>query len=86
MPGDWRCQECDFHNFARNTTCYRCDAEKPHDENEYGPRAFTDARAGYWTCPECSAHNMAGVEACLRCDTNKPHNSEWASRSSENRS
>merc|ERR1719436_798432 len=26
--GDWDCPSCDFHNFARNTSCMKCDCPK----------------------------------------------------------
>ena len=27
-PGDWSCPDCNQHNFARNTECYKCGAPK----------------------------------------------------------
>ncbi|EGF78469.1 hypothetical protein BATDEDRAFT_26515 [Batrachochytrium dendrobatidis JAM81] len=28
-PGDWNCSECNSHNFASRTACFRCKAVKP---------------------------------------------------------
>lgn len=28
-PGDWGCPECGFHNYSRNSECYRCHACRP---------------------------------------------------------
>ena len=30
-PGDWNCAECQAHNFARNSQCFRCKAPKPFE-------------------------------------------------------
>ncbi|XP_075265713.1 uncharacterized protein LOC142358137 [Convolutriloba macropyga] len=75
--GDWICPECDQHNFARNVSCYRCDADKPSalDQDE------GHAEMEYWTCPECNAHNLGTERACLRCDAAKPSQSQWVARS-----
>uniref|UniRef100_A0A7S1FEY2 RanBP2-type domain-containing protein n=1 Tax=Noctiluca scintillans TaxID=2966 RepID=A0A7S1FEY2_NOCSC len=29
LPGDWTCDRCNFHNFARNLSCKNCGASKP---------------------------------------------------------
>ena len=35
-PGDWKCPECDDHQFARNTHCRLCQTAKPKGEGKGG--------------------------------------------------
>lgn len=44
-PGDWFCQACGNHNFARNVACKRCGAPKPDGAPDGGrPRSRSPLR------------------------------------------
>jgi len=66
--GDWDCPECDAHNYANRTECYKCNVKKP--------LSASAKRPGDWYCPDCSAHNYTSREKCFRCKREKPEGSE----------
>ncbi|GAQ84244.1 zinc finger (Ran-binding) family protein, partial [Klebsormidium nitens] len=58
LPGDWKCKDCAFPNFARNVVCKRCGAPGPGIDGDRAPLfrgggygqqrpAYGDARGGY---------------------------------------
>ncbi|KAL2635431.1 hypothetical protein R1flu_006910 [Riccia fluitans] len=61
-PGDWKCPECDFVNFARNRSCRECDAKRPSPE----------MRRGDWSCPECGFLNFSRNRECHDCKAERP--------------
>jgi hypothetical protein len=61
-PGDWICQGCNAHNFARRDVCLRCRRSRPQ------PRL----REGDWICPGCTAHNFARRQSCHQCKGARP--------------
>ena len=66
-PGDWRCPDCNFINFARRNSCKECGCERP--EREIGQ---PQGRPGDWNCPSCNYHNFAYRDACGQCGEDKP--------------
>ncbi|CAJ1453472.1 unnamed protein product [Effrenium voratum] len=75
-PGDWNCKSCGDLQFARNTKCRRCGADKPSDSELAGrPVVAADGRPmrpGDWICPNCSDHVFAKNDACRKCGTTRP--------------
>jgi len=79
-PGDWNCKACGDLQFARNTKCRRCGADKPSQEElDAAPPAQIKMapngrpmRPGDWLCPGCSDHNFARNPQCRKCGTPKP--------------
>jgi inhibitor of KinA sporulation pathway (predicted exonuclease) len=61
-PGDWRCPDCSFVNFARRNSCKDCGCDRP--ERELGGNS---GRPGDWNCTSCSYHNFAYREECGQC-------------------
>lgn len=66
-PGDWRCPDCSFVNFARRDSCKDCGCERP--EREIGQ---SQGRPGDWNCSSCNYHNFAYRDACGQCGDHKP--------------
>ena len=71
-PGNWDCPQCDGHNFAKNTACYRCQQPKPiiPFTREHPPKA-TNA-TGVPTMPylfilfvQTSAHSPQSKRICI---------------------
>lgn len=79
-PGDWNCKACGDLQFARNTKCRRCGAEKPSEAElaAAGPvRANVSPdgrpmRPGDWICPICADHVFAKNEQCRKCGHPRP--------------
>lgn len=75
-PGDWNCKLCGDLQFARNTKCRRCGAEKPSDAELAAAPAVApngrQMRPGDWMCPMCGDHVFAKHEACRKCSTPRP--------------
>lgn len=69
-PGDWRCPQCNNHNFKFRTCCNRCQAEKPDDASIETPKSDFRGkiRPGDWTCCGCENRNFAFRDVCNRCD------------------
>jgi len=70
QPGDWYCDKCQSHNFARNLSCFNCKAPL-EDNTKRVPRSRQPTaaeRSGDWYCPECDARNFARSKACHRCE------------------
>ncbi|KAL3692565.1 hypothetical protein R1sor_006216 [Riccia sorocarpa] len=61
-PGDWKCPQCEFLNFARNRNCRECDARRPTPE----------MRPGDWLCPECDFLNFSRNRECHECKAERP--------------
>ncbi|XP_024522118.1 RNA-binding protein FUS-like isoform X1 [Selaginella moellendorffii] len=71
-PGDWYCVECNAHNFASRTGCYKCGAFRDHDgevgiDRRFDPSSdrrdssFSSRR--YFTSPSSSASSYASAGA-----------------------
>jgi hypothetical protein len=71
-PGDWRCGDCNFVNFARRTSCKECGSERPAREIGGGSNIEESGRPGDWNCPSCNYHNFAYRSECGRCGEEKP--------------
>eukprot|EP01004_Peranema_trichophorum_P007381 NODE_6157_length_919_cov_40.679648_g5566_i0.p1 GENE.NODE_6157_length_919_cov_40.679648_g5566_i0~~NODE_6157_length_919_cov_40.679648_g5566_i0.p1 ORF type:complete len:267 (+),score=31.25 NODE_6157_length_919_cov_40.679648_g5566_i0:62-862(+) len=69
-PGDWICQTCDAHNFAKRGICFKCQTPKGGGgggyNSGYGPDALPFEH-GDWYCPSCETHNFARRANCFRC-------------------
>ncbi|CAA0841415.1 Ran BP2/NZF zinc finger-like superfamily protein [Striga hermonthica] len=71
--GDWICPKCNFHNFARNIKCLRCDTfseerlRKVAAEQENLP-----LKKGDWVCGKCNFLNFARNTKCLQCKEKPP--------------
>ncbi|CAM9989022.1 unnamed protein product, partial [Ectocarpus sp. 8 AP-2014] len=46
--GDWDCPSCQFHNFASRQVCYKCQAPRPHDADDYGGGGGGRRGGGGW--------------------------------------
>jgi len=68
-PGDWRCGDCNFVNFARRDSCKDCGSERP-DDVQRAPQQ--QGRPGDWSCEGCSYFNFAYREVCGQCGDRKP--------------
>mmetsp|Transcript_12441 Transcript_12441/g.26928 ORF Transcript_12441/g.26928 Transcript_12441/m.26928 type:complete len:378 (-) Transcript_12441:166-1299(-) len=85
-PGDWNCKSCGDLQFARNSKCRRCGADKPSDA-EIAAQATAAAaaatlglsknglqmRPGDWICPSCGDHVFAKNANCRKCGTARPN-------------
>ncbi|KAK9865777.1 hypothetical protein WJX84_011091 [Apatococcus fuscideae] len=75
-PGDWVCPECNANNFARRTSCFKCDASRPAGmparfaERRSSPDAA--AQPGDWACAECGFSNFARRKTCFQCNAGRP--------------
>ncbi|CAM6095443.1 unnamed protein product [Calypogeia fissa] len=74
-PGDWKCEECQYVNFARNRTCRECDAFRPTPE----------IRPGDWRCPECNFVNFSRNQQCHDCKCDRPAGAGYKSSSERDR-
>merc|ERR550519_2677321 len=66
---DWDCDACGATgNFARRTTCFKCDAPKPDNPTLTKPKVD-------WDCTECGATGVFGSRTtCFKCNAPKPEN------------
>ncbi|CAE6945473.1 RANBP2 [Symbiodinium natans] len=85
-PGDWNCKSCGDLQFARNSKCRRCGADKP-SEAEIAAQATATAaaatlglsssglqmRPGDWICTACGDHVFAKNTSCRKCGTPRPN-------------
>ena len=66
-PGDWKCAQCQFENYAKRDDCFRCGAvgEKraPLRNNFFGP--------GDWICSGCTTTNFESRPECFQCQKTK---------------
>jgi len=76
-PGDWICQGCGDHQFAKNETCRKCGAPKPEGNamanmmmGGFGGRG--GMKPGDWNCPACGDLQFARNEACRKCGNPRP--------------
>ncbi|KAF8387891.1 hypothetical protein HHK36_026553 [Tetracentron sinense] len=60
--GDWLCPKCDFMNFAKNTVCLQCDANRPKRQ----------LLPGEWECPGCNFLNYRRNMSCFHCERKRP--------------
>lgn len=67
-PGDWRCGDCSFVNFARREFCKDCGGTRPADVQRNSPQ---QGRPGDWNCSGCNYFNFAYREVCGQCGENK---------------
>ncbi|KAK9091474.1 hypothetical protein Sjap_024651 [Stephania japonica] len=71
--GDWVCPKCNFHNFAKNIKCLRCDGlfqerlQKLREDQEHLP-----LKKGDWICATCNYINFRRNMVCLKCDWKRP--------------
>jgi len=67
QPGDWLCEKCGHHNFARRTECQRefCKAPRP-------PRPSQIPRPGDWDCEKCGEMNFSFRTECHKADCQAP--------------
>jgi hypothetical protein len=50
-PGDWRCPECGYNNFASKTECNSCSAPRPENLPRYDAEPQQrEVKAGDWDC------------------------------------
>jgi len=68
-PGDWRCGDCSFVNFARREFCKDCGGARPADVQR-APQQ--QGRPGDWSCSGCSYFNFAYRDVCGQCGESKP--------------
>lgn len=75
-PGDWRCERCNFLNFARRNFCKDCGHQRPGDHAP-APQAMSfgatqEAKPGDWHCDRCSFMNFARRGTCKNCSAPRP--------------
>ena len=70
-PGDWRCGDCNYVNFARRSHCKECNAKKPAESDSHF-QIENSGRPGDWNCPSCNYLNFAYRDSCGRCHEPKP--------------
>eukprot|EP00793_Prasinoderma_coloniale_P006142 PRCOL_00004617-RA len=80
--GDWKCSECNYHNYGSREFCYRCGmGERPafsgwRDDKGRPWRqedSRHDVRDGDWECPGCGFNNFASRAVCMQCQTPNPN-------------
>ncbi|CAN4111124.1 unnamed protein product [Withania somnifera] len=55
-------QRCDFMNFAKNTICLQCDANRPKRQ----------LLPGEWECSQCNFLNYRRNVVCFHCECKRP--------------
>ncbi|KAI4313711.1 hypothetical protein L6164_026667 [Bauhinia variegata] len=71
--GDWLCPKCNFHNFARNIKCLRCNElfqeriKQLQQDQDHLP-----LKKGDWICNKCNFLNFAKNTRCFQCQENPP--------------
>lgn len=67
-PGDWKCTQCGFLNYASRLICYKCDAESPN------PPPAGLMFGGDWFCPNpnCRFRNYSTRAHCMKCFVQRP--------------
>ncbi|KAJ8529506.1 hypothetical protein K7X08_036341 [Anisodus acutangulus] len=71
--GDWLCPKCDFMNFAKNTICLQCDANRPKRQ----------LLPGEWECPQCNFLNYRRNVVCFHCECKRPADDYMVSQQQE---
>lgn len=71
--GDWLCPKCDFHNFAKNIKCLRCDGICEERLRKLGEdQDNLPLKKGDWLCGRCNFLNFAKNTRCLQCKEKPP--------------
>merc|ERR1719424_2163327 len=65
MPGDWLCPSCGDLQFARNTACRKCGADKG-DNPEYVGKHGGGKDGGDWLCSSCGDLQFGRNAACRK--------------------
>ena len=73
-PGDWRCPNCNFHNFARRNNCKSCEDPKPEGIESTGDWGGYEptVKPGDWSCGQCGFLNFARRVNCRQCQSTRP--------------
>ncbi|XP_055816734.1 DNA polymerase zeta catalytic subunit [Solanum dulcamara] len=71
--GDWLCPKCDFMNFAKNTICLQCDANRPKRQ----------LLPGEWECSQCNFLNYRRNVVCFHCECKRPADDYMAAQQQE---
>ena len=82
-PGDWECDSCQAHNFARRDSCFKCDRGRSGRRSrspigrarrrspiyrDYRDQPSYTYKEGDWQCPKCRFDNYARRTRCFKCD------------------
>lgn len=70
-PGDWKCNSCNYLNFASRRTCRGCGINKP---NVPANSVLMFNRSSDWHCPNCNDLQFGRNKTCRMCGTNNPNN------------
>jgi inhibitor of KinA sporulation pathway (predicted exonuclease) len=74
--GDWYCENCNDHQYAKNLKCRQCGHPRPRSIGNFKP--------GDWICQVCNGHQFASRVICRDCSTPKNENSKDANPKNAN--
>ena len=71
--GDWYCENCNDHQFAKNTFCRLCNTPRPKNVKGSNKnfRQKSILKPGDWLCSVCNGHQFASRSICRDCGTPK---------------